>query len=329
MRRTLALYGTSRGAKMPRGRLVWIAAVVLALAAPASTGNATPRARSESGAESIDVESVVPGKDLWVYEAAGEKERHFCGSRALAAGHKVLRQAKELAKGKPITLRRYTEDPTLYSGVSHGSYAVPGNGLVLHARATNTGGVELYMAYRARTVGLAAQMAQREFLSRAKTRSCRDHGPETVWHPPKNERLAQKVARRAAQEDSSLLASEYVYYAEGVEEDEDPSPPVEPRVVQLKASEKEGLLHWLATMVDPRTCEPCGRRQPGCLECDMGSECNTLQMVRFAPDSKGRTRLQAIIVLDRPTVFAGDEQTIRQLSALLGINEDPRSRRED
>lgn len=327
MRRNRTLYDTSGGSKMRQRGVVGLAVLLVSVVVPTSMGTAAPPPTSESGVESIDVESVVPGRDLWVYEAAGEKERHFCGSRALAAGREVLRQAKELAKGRPITLRRYTDDPTLYEGVSHGPYAVADNGLVLYARMVKPGRAELYMAYRARPVGLAGQIAQRQFLDRASTRSCRSHGPETVWHPPKNERFAEKIARRAIQNGASLLAPEYVYYDEA--DFEDPNPFVEPRVVELKASEKEGLLHWLATMIDPRTCEPCGRRQAGCLECDMGSECNSWQMVRFAPDANGRTRLQAIIVLAPPMVFGGAEETIRQLSAVLGIDEDRKLAPED
>jgi hypothetical protein len=61
----------------------------------------------------------------------------------------------------------------------------------------------------------------------------------------------------------------------------------------------------------------------------MGSDCNSWEMVRFAPDATGRVRLQAIVVLEPPMVFGGVEQTIRQLSALLQIDEVPSARTED
>ncbi len=134
--------------------------------------------------------------------------------------------------------------------------------------------------------------------------------------------------------DASLLSREYVQYDDGGDDQGDgvsPSPAVGPHLVRIKASEEDRLLRWLAEMIGeyPEPCEPCGRQQAGCLECDMGSECNSWQMVRFAHDPSGRMRMQAVIILEPPMMFGGDEQTIRQLAALLEIDEIPRSQKED
>jgi hypothetical protein len=89
MSRIQVLYATIRTRSFPGDGIVGLAVLLFALAVPASVGTASPRATSAPGPESIDIESVVSGKDLWVHEAAGEKERHFCGSRAIAAGREV------------------------------------------------------------------------------------------------------------------------------------------------------------------------------------------------------------------------------------------------
>lgn len=297
-----------KGAIVLQGALV--AVLTAAISATAST----------QSVQQISLDSITPSKDLWLYAIGQDHERHFCGTKALVKGREVLElQASMFPVSKEVSCERSEKEGLLWCG---GGYGRAWIGMELSPNGDGT--YELRVAFRHDPTVLwpSIRIEQRMFLDRAHARSCREFGPETVWHAPQNNRFIRRTLARVSKRDASILPRKLFYYDEdGASE----SPTVGPRMIDSGTEPPEIWWDELDLMGDVTDdggpCRSCGRQQERCIECWVSGSCNAQLFVRFAPDSNGIIRIRAKIILDTAPTDFGYAPYLTEMIELLGVRQ--------
>ncbi|MGB5368716.1 MAG: hypothetical protein WBM75_09945 [Polyangiales bacterium] len=290
-----------------------LAQLVLCIASLSTTASA-------QGWESIPLDAIKPSKDLWLYGIGEDHERHYCGTKARAKGREVLELLRTEFSMSEASCGPSEKEGLISCGGGYGSEWI---GLEIRPDADGT--YELRMAFRQDPSVLwpSIRVEQRLFLDRSYARSCREFGPETVWHPPRNDRFIRRTLARVSKLDASVLPRELFYYDEHGGDD---LPAEGPRMVESDTRHAEAWWDELGLMFGATAgdgpCRPCGRQQQRCIECWVSGSCSAQVFVRFAPDSTGVVRVRAKLILDtHPTDF-GYAPYLPEMIELLDLRRD-------